>query len=252
MSPVLVSAHRGGVGADRAHENTLSGFTRALDSGADFVEVDVRRTRDGHLVVSHDDAVELDGTVVSIASSSLADLSVGSRPPVLLEDVVAAIGRRARVHLDVKSSDGDVELVAHLVDDLGADQIIVTTSEDVSVRRLRAWSRVHAPTLLVGLSSGARVGRNKVRASRWTTVLSVFARRRIRRSDANLVVAHRLLARYSLRRYALRRGLPLLVWTVDEPAELARWMNDPAVWMVTTNYPERALAARTPSTPDPS
>jgi glycerophosphoryl diester phosphodiesterase len=33
------------------------------------------------------------------------------------------------------------------------------------------------------------------------------------------------------------------VWTVDRPAELEQWMNDPAVWMVTTNYPERALDA---------
>jgi glycerophosphoryl diester phosphodiesterase len=58
-----------------------------------------------------------------------------------------------------------------------------------------------------------------------------------------VVVAHRHVARWTLRSYARRRGLPLLVWTVDRPSELATWMNDPAVWMVTTNYPERALAA---------
>ena len=63
-------------------------------------------------------------------------------------------------------------------------------------------------------------------------------------SGANLVVAHKLVARLTLKAYARKHGLPLLVWTVDRPEELELWMNDPDVWMVTTNYPERAFAAR--------
>ncbi|MET0953553.1 MAG: hypothetical protein ABWX57_09710 [Aeromicrobium sp.] len=56
-------------------------------------------------------------------------------------------------------------------------------------------------------------------------------------------MSHKTVARLTLRSYARRRRLPLLVWTVDSPSELEQWMNDPAVWMVTTNYPARALAA---------
>jgi glycerophosphoryl diester phosphodiesterase len=73
---------------------------------------------------------------------------------------------------------------------------------------------------------------------------SYFPATRIRRSGANLVASHKLVARLSLKAYARRRGLQLVVWTVDGEAELARWMNDPDVWMVTTNHPKRAIAAR--------
>lgn len=49
---VLNIAHRGASG--RAPENTLAAYELALDNGADYIEQDVRLTRDGVLVVVHD------------------------------------------------------------------------------------------------------------------------------------------------------------------------------------------------------
>ena len=55
-APMLV-AHRGG--AKLAPENTMAAFRRAVEWwGADMLEVDVRLTRDGHLVVIHDDRLD--------------------------------------------------------------------------------------------------------------------------------------------------------------------------------------------------
>jgi glycerophosphoryl diester phosphodiesterase len=48
----LVAAHRGASGI--APENTLAAFRRAINQGADILELDVRMTRDFHVVVHHD------------------------------------------------------------------------------------------------------------------------------------------------------------------------------------------------------
>jgi len=48
----LIFAHRGG--AKLAPENTLAAFDRGLEAGADGLELDVRLSRDGLPVVSHD------------------------------------------------------------------------------------------------------------------------------------------------------------------------------------------------------
>ena len=56
-----VMAHRGASRAER--ENTLAAFSRAADMGADAVELDVRRSADGHLVVHHDPHLA-DGRVI--------------------------------------------------------------------------------------------------------------------------------------------------------------------------------------------
>ena len=52
MDRPLVLAHRGA--RRRAPENTLEAYAVARDLGADGVELDVRRTRDGALVLHHD------------------------------------------------------------------------------------------------------------------------------------------------------------------------------------------------------
>jgi glycerophosphoryl diester phosphodiesterase len=239
---VLVSAHRGGAGGVRSAENTLAAFDAAIALGCDYVELDVRFTSDGIAVVSHDGEVTgADGTRRSIADHRLDEIAGATL--VTLDAVLELMRGRVGAHVDLKVRGREAELAHRVVDALGAGAVVITTAEDASVRRLVAWASEHAPGLMVGLSSSPRSA-----SGRWPRLVarghSAFARTRVRRSGATVVVAHRTLARWSLRAYARRRGLPLLVWTVDRPDELARWMNDPATWMVTTNHPARALAAR--------
>jgi glycerophosphoryl diester phosphodiesterase len=51
-APILISAHRGNTG--RAPENTLAAYKEALNVGVDFIEIDVRTSLDGKLVILHD------------------------------------------------------------------------------------------------------------------------------------------------------------------------------------------------------
>jgi glycerophosphoryl diester phosphodiesterase len=63
--PVLAIAHRGDPLGHR--ENTLPAFAAAVAQGADMLELDLRRTRDGAIVVLHDQSLlrlwELDASV---------------------------------------------------------------------------------------------------------------------------------------------------------------------------------------------
>ena len=79
----LVFAHRGGAGL--APENTIAAFDTGVALGADGLELDVRLSRDGHVVVHHDRRLErttnLSGEVSSYAAHELAcaDASRGFR-----------------------------------------------------------------------------------------------------------------------------------------------------------------------------
>lgn len=220
MSRVLVSAHRGGAGNDNHLENTLAAFEQAIALGCDFIEFDVRRTADELFVILHQEPVNLE--VLS------------------LTDTLATLKGRAKAQVDLKFAGEEIAAVAAIVSELGPGNVIITTAEDDSVRSILEWSHTQAPGLLVGLSTSARGG-----GAKWQDRISAWCpRRRLRRSGANLVASHHILARFWLRSYARRHDLPLLVWTVDDPCQLARWMNDPQCWVVTTNHPARAFAAR--------
>ena len=53
MSKAIVIAHRGASGY--APENTIAAFNKALDMKADGIEIDVHLSKDGYVVVSHDE-----------------------------------------------------------------------------------------------------------------------------------------------------------------------------------------------------
>src|SRR5579863_7882844 len=71
---MIAIAHRGEPIGHR--ENTLPAFAAAVAAGADMVEIDLRRTRDGEIVVLHDQTLErLWGVAASVGDLDLADVA---------------------------------------------------------------------------------------------------------------------------------------------------------------------------------
>lgn len=100
---VLVVGHRGW--PIRYPDNTLSGFLAASGT-ADMVEMDVRRSADGKLVLAHDPVI-CDLPVHATPWSELAELDVGDgHHPALLDEVLAAIPGMP-VQLEIKNTTGE-------------------------------------------------------------------------------------------------------------------------------------------------
>ncbi len=80
MTEPLVVAHRGNSAV--APQNTLAAFEAAWRAGADLIELDVQLTRDGHVVVIHDDTVDATtdgtGTVTDLTLAEVRALDAGS------------------------------------------------------------------------------------------------------------------------------------------------------------------------------
>ena len=53
---IFVAGHRGWY--DKYPENTMEGFRAALELGVDQIETDIRVTKDGELVLFHDETVD--------------------------------------------------------------------------------------------------------------------------------------------------------------------------------------------------
>lgn len=94
-----VIAHRG---ANReARENSLEAFRLALDAGADGIELDVQSSAGGTPVVHHDGHREVDGETIRLADLPAAELQRRFEIPSLA-DVLAAVGGRCRLYIELK------------------------------------------------------------------------------------------------------------------------------------------------------
>jgi glycerophosphoryl diester phosphodiesterase len=229
---VLISAHRCGAGDDPAHENGLHALDHSLaltspTGGVDYVEFDVRRLADGRLVVIHDEP-ETDGRVELLPYATILEHLAG----------------HAGAHIDLKGEGYEIEATEAALRLIPADRIVVTTGSVAGARRLRDWADEHARPLRVGLSTGSGLGGLGPWAAFRSLRRQLFPWKRYAAARADVLCAHHVLAALTLRRLAARKGLDLLVWTVDDARLLRWWLRPGKAWMVTTNHPARALAVR--------
>lgn len=242
---VLISAHRGGLSRNHSLENTKSGFTTAIDSDVDFIEFDVQLTADGGFVAAHDHIFRHAGRKYDIRRLTQDQFLKTHPDPLTIQEALQMLsdsGKRAHIDIKFSTKDGEAErrLAALAMEYLPPTHMIFTSTEDHVISTLSSWSLTHAPGLLVGLSLGKMLtGWNKIKAIP-VRFSELFPTRRLRRCGANLIVSHRLYARARIAKVAHKMSLPLLVWTVDSEKEMRRWLRDARVWMLTTNYPQRA------------
>ena len=143
MTPEII-AHRGA--SYLAPENTLAAFQKAVEIGADGVEMDVQQTSDAGLVIHHDYIIDLhtdiSGKIYDMTMGELKELDFGSWKDVSFKDEKIATLHEAMelcksmdgctVHLELKSTmDNDPDFVPRVLEELQAvdivDQVILVS-----------------------------------------------------------------------------------------------------------------------------
>ncbi|MCZ2149220.1 MAG: glycerophosphodiester phosphodiesterase family protein [Bryobacterales bacterium] len=124
---VWIVAHRGFKAV--APENTIAAFEAAAAAGADYMEIDVRRTRDGELILMHDGKVDRTtggrGAIrdLTFAEIRRLDAGKGQRVPTLREALLWARAKGIRIDIDHK--DGPVEEIARVIRETGMTKRVV-------------------------------------------------------------------------------------------------------------------------------
>ncbi len=228
MRSTLNIAHRGA--SANFPENTLAAFIAAVEAGARMVELDVQRSRDGALVVIHDDTVDRTtdglGRVDEMTLAELKSLDAGvrfgerfrgERIPTL-EEVFRATASRCGLNVEIKSV-GVEEGVCALFRSYQAHAAsIVSSFEWDTLERVRQIDRDIRIALLAEKHRGTLLD-----AAAAMGAYAVNPR-------ADMVDAEFCAA-------AHRRGLNVYTWTVDVP-ELMRFLIEAGVDGIMTNRPE--------------
>jgi len=132
----LKIGHRGAKGY--ITENTLESFSKAIDLGANAVELDVRRSKDAQLIISHDDNLKkVFGKDVLVSESTLPELKqLTGNMIVTLEEALRFIGGKVEKTLIELKETGYEESVLDLItqEHLRERVIVVSFLEDALVR----------------------------------------------------------------------------------------------------------------------
>ena len=241
-------AHRGASAA--LPENTLEAFKSGLEAGAGGIELDVHVTRDGEVVVMHDDTVERttdgSGPIADMTLAQVRALDAGYRfgpdgeihpeddgrfrVPRLAE--VFKAFPETPVNIEIKQARaGDEEILFDLLQSAGAEgRVIVAAGEHRIMRRFRRVSGGRVPTAASQFEVGVFHLLSRLRLE-WLA--------RPRYEALQIPERYRGVALFTRRFVAAahRVGVRVDVWTIDEPSDM-RWVLDLGADVVMTNRPE--------------
>ena len=222
-----IIGHRGAAGEEP--ENTVRSFDTALRQGADALEFDVRAAAGGTPVVIHDATVDRTtngvGAVQRFTTSALGELDAGwgERVP-LLTDVLARYPHTPFI-VEIKETRAAEPALAVMEQHGARERVLVGSFEHQALAPFRragfavAAARRQAALFWTVTRLGAAPPRGSLAGF---TVPEYHGRLRV--VDARFV------------RAAHRRGLPVHVWTVDDPGD-ARRLRALGVNGLITNLP---------------
>jgi glycerophosphoryl diester phosphodiesterase len=204
MSAVTIAiAHRGDPLVER--ENTLASFASAVGHGADMIELDLRRTRDGAIVVVHDATLvrlwDVDASVADLDLAAVHAIGDGhERIPTLLE-VLHAVA---------------VPLMVDFTEDEVVDGALAAVREAKAMTRsLFVTGHVDALRHLRARAPEARIGLTWIEPEPPDPALLRALGAEFWNPMFRLVTAERVAAVHDL-------GLKVSTWTVDEPRHMDR------------------------------
>jgi len=241
MSKISLVAHRGG--AMMAAENTLAAFKRALELGVDAVECDVHLMADGQIVVFHDfSLLQLTGEageIEEIDEQHRQKLRIGGggEPPPLLEELLQLlVGTQTRLYLEIKTNgrpEHEMQLAQKSCDILRAFNLLKQTSA------ISFDPACLAPLMEAGIPCGPCVDNPSLFLGQdLTAQLKHWQNAGYRDLSLNggRTTPHFVKA-------AIDSGFHVGVWTINGPARLNYWLNQP-IHYITTDQPDLALHLR--------
>ncbi|MBY0122738.1 glycerophosphodiester phosphodiesterase [Bacillus sp. S/N-304-OC-R1] len=215
LQPFTSIAHRGA--SLYAPENTMASFQKALELGFDYIELDVRLSKDQQLVVIHDDDVRRTtdgiGAIGDLTVKELKMLDAGSwfspdfrdeRIP-LLDEVLLQFGRKIGILIDVKSPEtqpGLVEILSnlltyHIEGGLDPDSLKVQTFNFNELKKIKE----HVPAIGTGLLLNKPLDMLKLASYRpYASFLSIH---------------HQLLSKEFIKKAQLL-GFDIFSWTIKK------------------------------------
>ena len=231
ITPLRI-AHRGASGRGLKPENTLLAFEQAIEIGVDVIEVDVRITGDGKLIVLHDPSLDRttdrSGLVRDMPYDSVFEANAGEGEKVpLLRDVLDLARNRVQVLIELKSDFIAENVLNTIFEGESQEQVIIQSFNSQSVQRFKLMSPSIPSALVVG---ELPTSPSRLRARRLVT--------QVLNSGSNILAVWHATITPSLIEEMRHRGIAVWAWTVDDEIVIQD-LSLMGVQGIISNYPDR-------------
>ena len=196
-----VIAHRGASFFEP--ENTLRSFKRAIEMGADFVEIDVRMSKDGELVIMHDADVNRttngNGLVKDQTLEELKKLDAGRGETIpTLDEVMKTVKNKVGLVIEIKEPGTEDKILQKIMEN-GLENVILASFYHESIK--------NAKELNPSINAGIIFVCQPVDVSQMAF-----------NAGANIIFPSHRYMNEDLVKEAKKKGIFVYPWAIDDPS----------------------------------
>lgn len=222
------------------YSNTIEAFLKGIELGADMIEFDVRRTKDGVLIVYHDEDVF--GKNISdnnFEFLKLFALKKDLQIPTLKETLIALKGKTQPV-VEIKEEGYEKEVVKEIKEYFSIHDFVVISFIDNVIKKIK----IDFPEVTAGLLLGDEYADMK----RWNPKINylsllieryseLFPWKRVRKCKADFIAPYFELLHLGLLKSAHKRNVPVFVWTVNKQSQIKKLIKGKLVNGIISDKP---------------
>jgi glycerophosphoryl diester phosphodiesterase len=227
MKKPLIIAHRGSTGS--ARENTIAAFEEAIALQADWIELDVRSTQDGKLIVHHDAAIQ--GQPIEVLSWAEVQQLDGEVPT--LEAAIACCKGRMRLDVEIKEPGYEAAVVQQLQSQMAADEFVITSFYLAVIRAVKESSQP-------GTTIGFLIDHETLLALAEEEFLGKY----LQAMGVKFVAPSWQVVDSPVLSKIIPAEMPFWVWTVNDAATMEKLMGNERVEAIVTDELELGQSVR--------
>jgi glycerophosphoryl diester phosphodiesterase len=231
MKDKLIVAHRGA--SAYAKDNSIDSFTKAIDMGADMIELDVRQTADSVLIAHHD--ATTGGRRIS--QTTYDELKRIDGDIATCKEVLKLARGKIKLDIELKEQGYEKEAINLALEYMSPDDFVVTSFKSGC---LEAIKRYHTK-----IKIGPILGRHQIIKALLSRISAKFPAKRACDVGADYLVIDYRLASDKVLKSAKENGLNIMVWTIDDTGDMRRFLSNDAVCGIITNHPDIAVKLKT-------
>ncbi|MBT3228141.1 MAG: hypothetical protein HOD43_07410 [Candidatus Marinimicrobia bacterium] len=234
--PYLLFGHRGA--PLHEPENTIPSFQRAITDGCNAIELDVHRTRDGHLVVFHDDTLERTSNGTGrVAEHTLAELKAlnaaktweGRQEQIpMLQEVVDALPDSIVFNFEIKNFSffseqrTELELVRFIRENKLRDRVVLSSFNPLNIWRVK----MSDPRIFTALL--------------WfnPSILSLRHPMGVHLSHPDLFHPFEDSLNWGVKFWSKVKKIPMHVWVVNDEERMKTFARDPMIKGIMSDNPK--------------
>ena len=208
----MIIAHRGA--SKLARENTLEALKLAYQLKADGIEFDLRKTKDGIIVLNHDPSID----EFMICDNELKEITLKKGYIISkFTDVVNELAGKLFMDIEIKEPGFEKEVIELM--------LIHTTYENFMIRSFNKEIIIKVKEIDAKIKTALILGERHLKYGIFSRIFDVFPKKHIKKTNCDVISPYHKLLLFSYVKRMHKLGIPVSVWTVTNMKQINKLMH---------------------------